>query len=88
MSILDDFKAVQDRLDPTIWYSVSAFVPSGKWLRVAATEFSPELHSFHLDDWAHVHRELTAAGYRLCDVREWRPAGAPAPTIIEGEWTT
>lgn len=82
--ILDDLTAAYEKLDPTIWYTVSELVPSGKWLRTAATEFFPEVHHFHPDNWAQIHRELTDAGMRLRDFRGWRPEGATRPTIIEG----
>lgn len=85
MSTLDDFNAIYDKLNPTLWYSVSEFVPSGKALRIAATEFFPETNVFHPDDWARIHRELSEMGYHLRDVRSWRSEGTPAPTVIEGE---
>lgn len=85
VSILDNFKAVYDKLNPTIWYSVSEFTPPGKALCIAATAFFPETHVFHPDDWAKIHRELSDMGYQLRDVRFWRPEGTPAPRVIEGD---
>lgn len=85
MSILDDFKAVQEQINPTLWYIVSDMVPPGKSLTTAANDFFPEVHYFNPENWARVHRELSDAGCRLRDFRSWRPKGATAPTIIEAE---
>lgn len=83
--ILDDLNAVYERLYPTLWYIVTDMVPAGKMLKTSADDFFPEVHYFHPDDWAHAHRELTDAGFRLRDYRGWRPKGAPAPNVVEGE---
>lgn len=85
MSILDDLNAVYNKLRPTIWYIVGDHVPSGQVLQIKATDFFPEVWHIHPDDWAEAHRKLTDLGYRLRDFRSWRPEGAPAPTVIEGE---
>lgn len=82
MGMFDDFKAVYDKLNPTLWYIVSEHVPPGRGLVASATDFFPTVYYFHPDDWARVHRELSEVGYRLRDFRAW---GAKPPTTIEGE---
>lgn len=85
MSILDDLEAIREQLGPTIWYIVTEMIPPGKSITVAKTDSFPEVHYFHPDNWAQIHRELTAKGWHLRDYRFWKPQGAAARNTIDAD---
>lgn len=72
---LEDLKAVMRQLEeskPLLCYGLTAFIPAGKLIHVAAHPGHPEVVYCHPDDWERAKVELRRV-YRLKDLREWRP---------------
>ena len=74
MSILDDLRAAMNQIEqakPAMHYIATDQVPIGRFYKISAQGFYPDVWIFHPNDFAQQRAEL-ARHARLLDYRDWQ----------------